>query len=118
MSIWSLSLIKDNIFFHIDSKYSIRYFDSENKNDLTFLTNHFMPPAITITKLDKCRWQIELCFKWMKQHLRIKSFYGTSENAAKTQIWIAISIYVLVATDIHETKYNNRFCNRLYLFDQ
>jgi hypothetical protein len=128
----------------------IRYFDSENKNDLTFLTNNFMLPAITITKLYKCRWQIELFFKWIKQHLRIKSFYGTSENAVKTQIWIAISIYVLVAivkkrlhldmtlytflqilsisvfekttilqlvTDIHETEYNNRFCNQLYLFD-
>jgi len=75
----------------------IRYFDSENKNNLTFLTNNFILPAITITKLYKCRWQIELFFKWIKQHLRIKSFYGTSENAVKTQIWIAISIYVLVA---------------------
>jgi hypothetical protein len=75
----------------------IRYFDSENKNDLTFLTNNFMLPAITITKLYKCRWQIEIFFRWIKQHLRIKSFYGTSENAVKTQIWIAISIYVLVA---------------------
>jgi IS4 transposase len=56
-----------------------------------------MLPALTITKLYKCRWQIELFFKWIKQHLRIKSFYGTSENAVKTQIWIAISIYVLVA---------------------
>jgi hypothetical protein len=75
----------------------IRYFDSENKNKLTFLTNNFMLPALTITKLYKCRWQIELFFKWIKQHLRIKSFYGRSENAVKTQIWIAISIYVLVA---------------------
>ena len=75
----------------------IRYFDYENKNNLTFLTNNFILPAITITKLYKCRWQIEIFFRWIKQHLRIKSFYGTSENSVKTQIWIAISIYVLVA---------------------
>ena len=75
----------------------IRYFDSENNNNLTFLTNNFTLPAITITKLYRCRWQIEIFFKWIKQHLRIKSFYGTSENAVKTQIWVAISIYVLVA---------------------
>ena len=75
----------------------IRYFDSENKKYLTFLTNNFTLPAITIAQLYKCRWQIELFFKWIKQHLRIKAFYGTSENAIKTQIWIAISVYVLVA---------------------
>ncbi|MCK5256358.1 MAG: transposase, partial [Deltaproteobacteria bacterium] len=62
-----------------------------------FLTNNFILPALTIALLYKCRWQIELFFKWIKQHLRIKSFYGTSENAVKTQIWIAISIYVLIA---------------------
>jgi len=56
-----------------------------------------MLPAKTITKLYKCRWQIEIFFKWIKQHLRIKSFYGTSENALKTQIWIAVSVYVLIA---------------------
>ena len=75
----------------------IRYFDSENEKYLTFLTNNFTLPAITIAQLYKCRWQIELFFKWIKQHLRIKAFYGTSENAIKTQIWIAISVYVLVA---------------------
>lgn len=75
----------------------IRYFDSETQKHLTFLTNNFKLPAITITQLYKCRWQIELFFKWIKQHLRIKAFYGTSENAVKTQIWIAISIYVLIA---------------------
>jgi len=62
-----------------------------------FITNNFTLPALTIAELYRCRWQIELFFKWIKQHLRIKAFYGTSENAVKTQIWIAISVYVLVA---------------------
>lgn len=75
----------------------IKYYDKETDNRFTFLTNNFYLPAFTITKLYKCRWQVELFFKWIKQHLRIKSFYGTSENAVKTQIWIAVSIYVLVA---------------------
>ena len=75
----------------------IRYYDKETDKRLTFLTNNFLLPAITISKLFKCRWQIELFFKWIKQHLRIKAFYGTSENAVKTQICIAIAIYVLIA---------------------
>ncbi len=75
----------------------IRFFDSKNNLLLAFLTNNFSLPALTIAQLYKCRWQVELFFKWIKQHLRIKSFFGTSENAVKTQIWIAISIYVLVA---------------------
>jgi IS4 transposase len=75
----------------------IRYFDSKNNKMLVFLTNNFLLPAITIANLYRCRWQIELFFKWIKQHLRIKAFYGTTENAVKTQIWIAISVYVLVA---------------------
>ncbi len=75
----------------------IRYYDAEKKKRLIFLTNHFSLPALTITELFRCRWKIELFFKWVKQHLRIKAFYGTSENAVKTQIWIAISVYVLVA---------------------
>jgi len=75
----------------------IRYFDFETNKDFVFLTNNFILPALTIALLYKCRWQIELFFKWIKQHLRIKSFYGTSENAVKTQIWIAISVYVLIA---------------------
>ena len=62
-----------------------------------FLTNNFALPALTIAELYRCRWQVELFFKWIKQHLRIKTFYGTSENAVKTQIWIAVSVYVLVA---------------------
>jgi IS4 transposase len=62
-----------------------------------FLTNNFDLPALTIAQLYRCRWQVELFFKWIKQHLRIKNFYGTTENAVKTQIWIAISVYVLVA---------------------
>ena len=75
----------------------VRYLDVENNKNLTFLTNNFTLPAIKIAQLYKCRWQIELFFKWIKQHLRIKSFYGTSENAVKTQIWIAICVYLLVA---------------------
>ena len=75
----------------------ISYFDVKNNKRFVFLTNHFHLPALTIAQLYKCRWQIELFFKWIKQHLRIKAFYGTSENAVKTQIWIAISVYVLVA---------------------
>jgi Domain of unknown function (DUF4372)/Transposase DDE domain len=75
----------------------IRFYDTEQNRRLIFLTNNFSLPALTIAKLYKCRWQIELFFKWIKQHLRIKAFYGTSENAVKTQIWIGISVYVLVA---------------------
>jgi hypothetical protein len=75
----------------------IRYFDEEREKRLVFLTNNFDLPASTIADLYRCRWQIELFFKWIKQHLRIKKFYGTTENAVKTQIWICISVYVLVA---------------------
>jgi hypothetical protein len=75
----------------------ISYFDTEMDKRLVFLTNNFTLPALTIAELYKSRWQVELFFKWIKQYLRIKGFYGTSVNAVKTQIWIAISIYVLVA---------------------
>ncbi len=75
----------------------IRYVDKETEQNLVFITNCFTLPAITIAQLYKCRWQVELFFKWIKQHLRIKAFFGTTENAVKTQIWIAISVYVLVA---------------------
>lgn len=75
----------------------ITYVDRETGQRFVFLTNHFMLPPLQVAHLYKCRWQIELFFKWIKQHLRIKAFYGTSENAVKTQVWIAISVYVLVA---------------------
>ena len=75
----------------------IRFLDLEKNQRLIFLTNNFSLPALTITELYRCRWRVELFFKWIKQHLRIKVFYGTSENAVKTQIWTAISVYVLVA---------------------
>jgi hypothetical protein len=75
----------------------IRFHDTEKAKTLIFLTNHTALPALTICDLYKSRWQVELFFKWIKQHLRIKQFYGTSENAVKTQIWIAVSVYVLVA---------------------
>ncbi len=75
----------------------IRFKDAESGKTLVFLTNHFAVPAATICALYKARWQVELFFKWIKQHLRIKRFFGTSENAVKSQIWIAVSVYVLVA---------------------
>jgi hypothetical protein len=75
----------------------VRTKDLQTGKSLIVLTNNFALPALTITDLYRCRWQIELFFKWIKQHLRIKEFFGTSENAVKTQIWIAVSVYVLVA---------------------
>lgn len=75
----------------------VKFYDTEHDKLYVFLTNHAALPALHITQLYRCRWQIELFFKWIKQHLRIKAFFGTSENAVKTQIWIAISVYVLVA---------------------
>jgi hypothetical protein len=80
-----------------DKLRRVRYYDAETDKNLVFLTNNSLLPAITIAQLYKQRWQVELSFKWIKQHLRIKSFYGTSENAVKTQIWIAISVYLIVA---------------------
>jgi len=75
----------------------IRYIDPDTKRCFVFLTNNTLLPALTIADLYRCRWQVELFFRWIKQHLRIKAFYGTSENAVKTQVWTAISVYVLVA---------------------
>jgi Domain of unknown function (DUF4372)/Transposase DDE domain len=75
----------------------VSYLDVKTRKRFKFLTNNFMLPALTIAQIYKSRWQVELFFKWIKQHLRIKAFYGTSENAVKTQIWVAVSVYVLVA---------------------
>ncbi len=75
----------------------IKYFDSEKNKSFIFLTNNFTLPAIIVAQLYKYRWQVELFFKWIKQHLRIKSFFGTTENAVKIQIWIAISVYILIS---------------------
>jgi hypothetical protein len=80
-----------------DPLRKIAFYDAERKQRLVFLTNNFVLPAWTISQLYKCRWQVEVFFRWIKQHLRIKRFYGTSDNAVKTQVWIAISVYVLVA---------------------
>jgi hypothetical protein len=80
-----------------DALRRIRYRDPDQARTLVFLTNNFALPALTIALLYKSRWKVELFFKWIKQHLRIKAFYGTSENAVKTQIWTAIAVYVLVA---------------------
>lgn len=75
----------------------IKFYDAEHDKHLVFLTNNFDLPAWVIAQRYRCRWQVEPFFKWIKQHLRIKAFYGTTENAVKTQIWIAITVYVLVA---------------------
>ena len=88
--------------FRVSKRYPdqlrrVRYNDRETGKRLVFLTNLFQPPAMTIAMLYRSRWQVELFFKWIKQHLRIKRFFGTSSNAVKTQIWIAVSVYVLVA---------------------
>ena len=82
----------------------IGFFDIETNKKLIFLTNNFALPTLIITRLYKCRWQIEIFFKWIKQYLRIKTFFGTTENAVKTQIWIAISVYVLIAIVKKELK--------------
>jgi transposase len=87
----------ESVKVYPDALRRVTYFDLQNQKRLKFLTNNFLLPALTIAKIYKSRWMVELFFKFIKQHLRIKSFYGTSENAVKTQIWIAVSIYVLVA---------------------
>jgi IS4 transposase len=80
-----------------DALRRVSYYDAETNKRLKFLTNNFTLPALTIAQIYKQRWQVELFFKWIEQHLRIKAFYGTSENAVKTQIWIAVWVYVQVA---------------------
>ncbi len=80
-----------------DALRRVHYRDPVTEKRLKFLTNNFVLPALTIAEIYRCRWQVELFFKWIKQHLRIKAFFGTSENTVKTQIWIAVSVYVLVA---------------------
>jgi IS4 transposase len=80
-----------------DALRRVSFVDAETGKRLVFLTNNFSLPALTIAQIYKQRWQVELFFRWIKMHLRIKAFYGTSENAVKTQIWIAVSVYVLVA---------------------
>jgi hypothetical protein len=80
-----------------ESLRRVVFYDAENERRFVFLTNNFTLPALTIASLYKCRWQVELFFKWIKQNLHVKAFYGTSDNAVRTQVWIAISVYVLVA---------------------
>ena len=80
-----------------DQLRRVSYLDVKTRKRFKFLTNNFTLPALTIAQIHKCRWQVELFFRWVKQHLRIKAFFGTSENAVKTQLWIALSVYVLVA---------------------
>ena len=87
----------DSAKVYPDALRRVSYLDVETRKRFKFLTNNFVLPALTIAQIYKCRWQVEFFFKWIKQHLRIKAFYGTSENAVKTQIWIAVSVYVLVA---------------------
>ena len=83
--------------FYPDKLRRVRFYDVEQERALVFLTNHFGLPALTVSRLYCLRWRVELFFKWIKQHLRIKAFYGTSPNAVRTQLWIAVSVYVLVA---------------------
>ena len=83
--------------FYPEALRRVAYYDVEHNRRLVFLTNNFDLPALTIAQLYRCRWQVELFFKWIKQNLRIKKFYGNSVNAVKTQVWIAVSVYVLVA---------------------
>lgn len=83
--------------YYPDKMRRVKFFDKEHNQHLIFLTNNFTIPALTVAEFYKWRWQVELFFKWVKQHLRIKAFYGISENAVKTQIWIAIATYVLIA---------------------
>ena len=87
----------DSAKVYPDPLRRVSYLDLETRKRFKFLTNNFVLPALTIAQIYRSRWQVELFFKWIKQHLRIKAFYGTSENAVKTQIWIAVSVYVLVA---------------------
>jgi len=87
----------ESVKVYPDALRRVSYLDAETNKRLKFLTNNFVLPALTIAQTYKCRWQIELFFRWIKQHLRIKSFFGTSANAVRTQIWIAVSIYLLVA---------------------
>jgi len=94
----------------------VAFYDLENQKRLVFLTNNFTLPALTIARLYKCRWQVELFFKWIKQHLRIKSFFGTSENAVKTQIWTAICVYVLVAIVRKEMRSDKSLYEMLQIF--
>src|SRR5438105_7995803 len=100
LSLGSVSLVLSGFYSRQDFDTPlrrVRFKDPTTGKRLVFLTNNFILPAFTITELYRCRWQVELFFKWIKQHLRIKVFFGTSENAVKTQIWIAVSVYVLVA---------------------
>jgi hypothetical protein len=87
----------DSAKVYPDALRRVSYLDVETRKRFKFLTNNFTLPALTIAQIYKCRWQVELFFKWIKQHLRIKAFFGVSENAVKSQIWIAVSVYVLVA---------------------
>ena len=87
----------DSAKMYPDTLRRVTYLDVKTRKRFKFLTNNFTLPAITIARIYRSRWQVELFFRWIKQHLRIKAFYGTSENAVKTQIWIAVSVYVLVA---------------------
>lgn len=94
------TIVLTNYYAHRDYPDKLRlikYLDPETSLRLGFLTNNFQLPALTVAQLYRCRWQVELFFRWLKQHLRIKAFFGTSENAVITQIWIAVSAYVLVA---------------------
>ncbi len=93
ISLQSFYALKD----YPDKLRRVRFYDGEHRRALVFLTNHFGLPALTVARLYQQRWQVELFFRWLKQHLRIKAFYGTSANAVRTQLWVAVCVYALVA---------------------
>jgi hypothetical protein len=99
-----------------DPMRRVSYHDAEHDRRFVFLTNNFTLPALTIAKLSQCRWRVALYFKWIKQNLHIKSFYGTSDNAVRTQVWIAISVYVLVAIVKRELKVDRSLSEILQIF--
>ena len=92
-----MSVFDFNLIFPFRPLRRISYFAADIQKRFVFLTNNFALPALTIAQLYKCRWQVELFFKWIKHYLRIKAFYGTSVNAVKTQVWIGLCVYVLAA---------------------
>jgi hypothetical protein len=97
-----------------DALRRVSYYDAETGKRLKFLANNFALPALTIAQIYKQRWQVKLFFKWIKQHLRIKAFFGTSENAVKTKIWIAVSVYVLVAIVRKRLRLESAYIRRGY----
>lgn len=103
--------------YYPDKLRRVNYVDAQREQSIVALTNNFLLPPLVIAQLYRCRWQIELFFNWIKQHLRIKAFYGTSENAVKTQIWIAASVIYQILTESAHEERDDTYGNQLSLFD-